>query len=162
MATFGEELIVEPPEVEVTEIPLEGEPPTDKAFETANGTKFRARIVKVDEIPTIAPVNGEVSVAPSGVTLSLTLALLDDNLQVATDSSGGYIITDRHIIGLLDAGMVNVDLDPAAVVNQIIRQQACQLEQRVANRRAVVDYFTEQWATEINMAPSNQAQTPLP
>lgn len=83
--------IVEP----LKEIPLEGEG-TDRAFETPDGTRFRARVRLTDRAHTKAPEGVDPAlVAPTSMTLTLSIALLDENNAVQ-QAAGGYLIMPVH------------------------------------------------------------------
>lgn len=145
-----------PKAVSFTEIPLEGQPATDKAYQTETGTMFRARVVRIDEQITRAPTNGSPLVAPSGITLSLTLALLDANMDVAKDESGALLIMDRHEIVFSDEAMKNPAFDPKAAVETALGQQAHLLEVRIDRRNAAQTYLAE-WGGAVGAADASAA-----
>lgn len=134
--------IQDQPGTQVSAIPLDGQPTTDKAFVTEGGAKFRARIVRIATQETRAPTNGDVRIAPSGINLSLTLAALDDDMEVMKDPTGAYIITDVHEVVWTDAAYRNPAFDPAADLDRIIREQAYILETRIQKRSAVADLLS--------------------
>ncbi|USI71609.1 hypothetical protein [Sphingomonas morindae] len=150
-----------PPEVALTEIALEGQPATDKAYRTATGTCFRARVVTIQRQDTVAPVNGAgVKVAAAGVNLSLTLAVLDARMDVATDSAGELLITNTHEIVWGDPAHANPDFDPAADLMTILRQEAYRLETRMAKRSAVADVLSQWGGAPIAAADPVQPLLP--
>jgi len=138
-----------PPEVDLTPLALAGEPATDKGFVTANGTRVRARVVKIAEQATRAPINGDERLAPSGLTLSLSLAALDAEGAVERDANGALLIMDRHEIAISDEAMKNPAFDPQEAVESALRQQAYQLEQRLAQRARTAAYLTEAWGGAV-------------
>lgn len=146
--------IVTPPEVTLTPLDLPGQPATDKGFTTENGTKVRARVVTIAVQDTRAPTNGDAQIAPSGMNLSLTLAVLNDDLTVAKDANGAFLITDLHEIVWHDVAMQNPDFDPQGDLERTLRQQAYLLEQRMAKRAATTDYLMQAWGG----APITQAE----
>ncbi|HEX2594812.1 MAG TPA: hypothetical protein VHL34_25140 [Rhizomicrobium sp.] len=158
----AEEIISTPPEVVLTDLPLVGEPATDRGFVTENGTKIRARIIQIGSHETRAPTSGDVVVAPSGRILSLTLAKLNDDHSVATDSTGAFLIMDRHELILSDEAMKNPTFDVGAAVEAIVRQQAHLLEQRVANRASVTDYLAQHWGGAVLPPPPEPEPTTDP
>lgn len=126
----------------LTEITLDGQPSTDRAFSTPNGTKLRARVIMKDERAAQAPVNGNAQLAPSMIVLSLSLAKLNDDLSVATDDAGRLLIMDAHEVVVSDQ-MFNGDF--AANLDLILRQQAYELERRMTDRAAVQTYLASAW-----------------
>lgn len=136
---------VAPPEIALTPLALPGQPATDRGFTTPAGTRLRARIVTIAEVETRAPTNTRAAIAPSGWTLSLTLAVLDAQLGVAADEQGRLLITDRHEIHLSDEAMRNPDFDVQADIERTLRQQAFLLEQRMTKRAATTSYLASAW-----------------
>lgn len=150
--------IVEVPEVALTPIDLPGQPASDKGFVTPSGTRLRARVVPLAYQETRAPVNGNVVVAPSGVSLSLTLAVLNADMSVAKDASGALLITDLHEIVWTDIALSNPAFDPEEHLMQVLRQQAYVLETRVSKRAAMSSVLANWGAAP---AASQPAETPL-
>jgi hypothetical protein len=159
---IGDDMIYTPPQVEITPLPMDGEPPSDKAFITENGTRFRARVVLAQTQDTDAPANGGVRIVPAGVSLSLSLSLLNEDMSVATDASGAFVIMERLIVGFQSGGAGNVPVDPAEVVMRAIREEAYRLEQKVANRAALTDYLASAWSLDVLTPPAPEQPMVLP
>jgi hypothetical protein len=126
------------------EMKLDGEPVTDRAFVTPSGTRFRARIIRGAEVAARAPINGKADLAPSQLTLSLSLALLDDDGAVAKDSEGRLIITDAHEI-IIAPALMTPDFSLREVIDQELRKAAFDLEKQIAHRAQVDDFMTGVW-----------------
>ncbi|MDZ7824495.1 MAG: hypothetical protein U5K75_10995 [Ahrensia sp.] len=126
------------------EISLSGEPVTDRAFVTPTGTRFRARIIRAAEIAARAPVNGEADLAPSQMTLSLSLALLDDDDAVAKDSEGRFIITDAHEI-IIAPALITPKFSLREAIDQELRKAAFDLEKQMHYRNQVDDFMNGAW-----------------
>ena len=143
-----------PEEVELSPLNIGKQPETDKGFTTANGTKLRARVVKVSNMVQNAPIptNTNVAISPPGFTLSVTLAALADDLTVAKDGNGALLIMERHELIISDEAMKNPSFDPADAVDTVLRQQAYLLEQRVTKRKATADYFAANWGGSLAQA----------
>lgn len=81
---------------------------------------------------------------------------------MATDGAGDLLIMDRHELILSDEAMKNPAFDVQAFVEAAIRQQAHQLEQRLANRAAVTDYLAQHWGGAVTPPPPEPEPTPDP
>ena len=160
MADDPDSQIVTPPEVALTPIDLPGQPATDKGFVTPSGTKIRARVVTIAVQDTRAPTNGDAPVVPSGMNLSLTLAVLNDDLTVAKDVNGALQITDLHEIIWHEPSMQNPNFDPQGDLERALRQEAYLLEQSMPNRVATTGYLTQAWGGAAITQPEKQALTP--
>lgn len=134
------QVIAEPrPAVDdLTEFALSGEPSTDRGFVTPSGTRFRARLVKTAEVEAKAPTNGEVTLAPATITLSLSLALLDAAGGIAVDAAGRLLVSQAHEIVISPGQMAaGVSIDEA--IDLELRKAAFALEQEAGYRSAVDD-----------------------
>lgn len=137
----------EQPEVAMTPFELVGEPKTDKGYVDDTGQKMRVRVVIIDEKDGNAPIsNGEV--APTGITLSITIAALNDDNSVKLDAEGRLLITDTHEI-VIDEGLKNEDFDPKAAVDAAIRQQGFVFKQQMANRTKITNYLKSTWGSGV-------------
>jgi hypothetical protein len=148
--------IVTPPEVELTELAAASWwPATDRAYQTPSGTKLRIRVVRIAEQATVAPTGDPAAkVSPSGMNLSISLALLNDDMTVALDGSDAYLITNLHELVWSDEAMRNDAFDPAADLAAALRQQAYALETRMTKRKTVTDLLAQSWGGAPLSAPT--------
>lgn len=140
--------VVNEPRPEVaplTPIALAGEPATDKGYVTPAGMRIRARVVKCHETPAVAPTRGDADLAPSDVTLSVSIAALDENDNVAVDADGKLLIMDRCEILISDAMMQNGLASVQESVERVIRQEAYAFEKRMAGRDELATYLNNVW-----------------
>lgn len=96
-----------------TEQDLPDEPATDKLLVLPEGVRLRERVTPVDGIPgdlTASPEGNE----PSGLTLRITHALLDDDNAVAKDDAARYRISPAHEVTFTDDALARLG-DEAAV-----------------------------------------------
>lgn len=117
-------------------IPLVGEG-FDRAFETPSGNRFRVKVRQT------AANRAFDHAAPTGLTLSITLALLDEENAVQK-TGGAFRIFDPHEISIDAAGMAHPGLDIGALITASIARQAKAAEAMIDNH-AVVARILEDW-----------------
>lgn len=157
--------VVDEPRPEVaslTPFALAGEPATDKGFITPSGARIRVRVVKGHETPAVAPTNGDVPLAPSSVTLYVSLAALDADDNVMADANGKLLITDKHEVPISDI-MLQSGLAPVQEsVERVIRQEAYAFEKRMAGRDELATYLNTEWGgAEPPVPPDEPVYLPL-
>jgi hypothetical protein len=135
---------VTPPSVAVEPLSLPGQPATDKGFTTANGTKIRIRVIKTAVEAATTNSTGDPTTAPKTLSLDLTIAKLDDNLNVAKIGDE-LLIMDRHELPITVEALTNSSYDLQASVMTAIEQQAYIFEAWVAQQQAIADYLATQW-----------------
>jgi len=86
-----------------------------------HGKRWRTRVRINSLLPTEAPVNGDVAVEPSGVGISVSVALLDDKDEVAVDAFGRYRIFPAHVATIQKESFEKVD--PEKVIEDAIQSQ---------------------------------------
>lgn len=131
------------PTIDLTPVALEGEG-FDRAFETPSGNRFRVRIVRSHAS---APVP---NAAPTGMTLTITLALLDQDNRVQR-LGNGYRIFDPFEVMPIFSGQ---PFDMEAMVMRSIADAALIAERAMANQAGAHDYLA-QWG----IAPADKLQT---
>lgn len=88
---------------------------------TKHGHSWRARVRINSEIPTDAPTNGDKTVESAGVGLAVSVALLDDKGDVATDPQGRYRVFPAHVVTLIPESFTKVN--PEEVIEETIQKQ---------------------------------------
>lgn len=84
-----------------------------------HGKKWRVRVRVNSELPTVAPVNGEVEIEAAGVGVAVSVALLDDNENVAADPLGRYRLFPAHVVTMQNFSKI----DPEKEIEKVIQQQ---------------------------------------
>lgn len=141
-----------PPEIEIvppylTEIPLEGEG-GDRAFSTPSGMRLRVKLQVTDRRAS-RPLSGkEELAAPTSVTLTISLAELDEQNQVKT-AGEKLRIFDVHEITLEDEQLSNPHFSIEEAVMGAIELKAKEAEAISEKRAETVDYLFSSWGVEF-------------
>lgn len=135
------------PPIELQEVDLTGEG-TDRAFVTPSGTRFRARVVVSDRAHARPGVGAAAIAAPTKVTLSITLALLDEQNQVQKLGEG-YRIFDRHEILVSDDNLATPGYDLEAIIMEQIARRAAEAERVVTNQARAAEVLRGGWGIEL-------------
>lgn len=96
-----------------------------------HGRKWRVRVRLNSALATVAPINGNPEVEPSGVGIAVSVALLDGN-EVARASDGRFRIFPAHVLTLQAESLGRVD--PQAEVEKIIQRQLDEAAAQLAGR----------------------------
>jgi hypothetical protein len=119
---------------------MDGEPLSDRRF-TINGCAWRVRLINND-VPTTAPVNGDPDVVPSAYGITISVAALDEDDNVAVDSDGRFLIFDPHTLTLQAEAIQREDFDPEAAIMAVIEGQIAVAEKQVGGRLALDDLLS--------------------
>lgn len=138
--------IVEAPEIALKPFKLpKDEPKTDQGFITPDGTKLRVRVIRVGEAEATAPVRGGAAIAPLSITLSITIAKMDDDLGVAKNGAGQLLISNRHEYLISLPAMENPDHNLKDEIDRLIRQRAYVFETWAKQQVGTEDYLSKVW-----------------
>lgn len=97
---------------------IEAKDGTDYLYKK-HGKNWRVRVRINSELPTDAPVNGDVEIESAGVGLSVSVAALDENNNVSADPLGRFRIFPAHVVTIQNFK----DVDPEAIIEETIQKQ---------------------------------------
>lgn len=117
---------------------LKGEPTHDRLCELG-GRKWRVRVVAQSKIAATAPASGDVELAPSVVGVSISVAALDDGLNVAKDKDGNLLIFDAHVLTIQAEQQQREDFDPEKIIAEQISQRVELAAKELAGREKLGD-----------------------
>lgn len=140
----------------LTEFPLPDQG-GDRGFLTQSGMRFRVRLRRTD-VDFAKPAQGidPALTAPTKMTLSLSLSLLDDTLNVET-VGGKWRIFDRHEILVSDDNLSNPAFNIQDVIEAAIVSNIASAEAIVTNQAAAIDYLTGAWGIDTLNDPPPSA-----
>ena len=144
----------------LTEFPLPDQG-GDRGFLTQSGMRFRVRLRRTD-VDFAKPAQGidPALTAPTKMTLSLSLSLLDDTLNVET-VGGKWRIFDRHEILVSDDNLSNPAFNIQDVIEAAIVSNIAAAEAIVPNQAAAIDYLTGAWGIDtLNDPPPSTEPNP--
>lgn len=141
----------------LTEFPLPDQG-GDRGFLTQSGMRFRVRLRRTD-VDFAKPAQGidPALTAPTKMTLSLSLSLLDDTLNVET-VGGKWRIFDRHEILVSDDNLSNPAFNIQDVIEAAIVSNIAAAEAIVTNQAAAIDYLTGAWGIDTLNDPPPSAE----
>lgn len=141
----------------LTEFPLPDQG-GDRGFLTQSGMRFRVRLRRTD-VDFAKPAQGidPALTAPTKMTLSLSLSLLDDTLNVET-VGGKWRIFDRHEILVSDDNLSNPAFNIQDVIEAAIVSNIASAEAIVTNQAAAIDYLTGAWGIDTLNDPPPSAE----
>ena len=100
-------------------MPSEG---ADRKY-VVDGRSWRVRLQVIDQRKPVAPVNGEPELAPVSFGIGVSVALLDENEQVATDDDGALLVFDQHSVSIDAEALGTPDFDPVEAINYAIANE---------------------------------------
>lgn len=118
------------------ETPIAASDGTDYLFDK-HGRQWRVRVRINAELPTHAPVNGDVQVEPSGVGISVSVALLDADGEVAKTPDGRLRIFPAHVLTMQSDALRVVD--PKAEIDRVIQKQIDDAEYQLERKNDLHD-----------------------
>lgn len=138
----------------LTRVPLDGEPPTDRAYQAPSGRVWRVRAVPA-VLAATAPLNGggDEPVA-RGYALQLSVALLDAQGAVARDTSGRVMVMQSVMVTIDIDALQRADFDPDALAAAQIAQLIEQAEVWAGNVEAAAD-FLARWVSGAPAGPDS-------
>jgi hypothetical protein len=101
---------------------------------TVNGRDWRVRVRVCQEIATSAPMNGNPEVEPSGVGVSVSVALLNSEGEVDTSSTGKLLIFSAHVLTLQREAQARPDFNPQAEIETVIASQITEAEKELEGK----------------------------
>lgn len=128
----------------LTEVALPGEG-NDRAFRSELGNVYRVRLVMSDR--SVAKPVSNVNpgkIAPTRMTLSLSLALLDDDLRVAM-AGDRYRIFDVHEITINAMGFEQSSVKLDELIEHQIAERMAALDQSLSQQSEALGYLSDRW-----------------
>lgn len=143
------------------EVALDGEG-ADRAFETPSGTRFRAR-VRMTDAAHMKPPEGvdPAAIAPTSITLTLSIALLDEQNAVQS-TSGGYLIMPVHELQFDADALTAEGFDIDRLIQADLLEMMLSAERTIANRTAALETLESAWGVVPPEAVPSAPREPLP
>jgi len=101
----------------------------------SNGRRWRVRVREFEKIAANAPVNGQPAVAPAGVSLLVSVALLATGGSVATNAAGELMIFAASSLTFQREQLAKPDLDVDALILAKIEEQIADAERQIEGKR---------------------------
>jgi hypothetical protein len=119
--------------------PLKGQPKGDRAFLTAKGNRFRTRIIRSDQRVegSVNPNLSSAQVIPTDVTLVLTVAELDEKMEVVKIGDQ-FSIFAPHEIPLTRTQLAHPKFDLKRIVREAQETKIAEVETILINRRRML------------------------
>lgn len=104
----------------------------DRLFKDAAGRSWRVRVREVERIPTLAPTSGGAVLPAAGVSVAVSVALLDDDRAVVVNAAGEIEVFDAEVVTIAQSLMACATCDPDKLVREAVQR-------RIAAAGAVLD-----------------------
>ncbi|MFI8666886.1 hypothetical protein ACIGGE_10665 [Qipengyuania sp. NPDC077410] len=91
---------------------------------------WRVRVRPLDEVSSKAPTNGEQPLTATSMSVSVSVALLDEALEVSKDTEGRLMVFDATSVNFPVGQLDDPDFNPEAILEKAIldRIQAAELQ----------------------------------
>lgn len=107
----------------------------DRKF-TVGANNWRARVRKIYELPTGAPMSTDAPAIPSAVGFVVSVALLDAADKVAVDASGRFMIFDPRTATFQQEFFEN-GLDVGARLLAVVEERILAAEKQLGSRKTL-------------------------